>query len=82
MVCGYIGMKVATASNVKVTYLCASKGIDEGFDVAFRGGQVLGFCLVGLSLIILEILILCYKPFVVTEANEGHTEEKGRLVQT
>lgn len=80
MVCGYIGMKVATASNVKVTYLCASKGIDEGFDVAFRGGQVLGFCLVGLSLIILEVLILCYKPFVVTEANEGHTEENGKLV--
>jgi len=38
MVCGYIGMKVATQANVKVTYLCAAKGIDEGFDVAFKGG--------------------------------------------
>lgn len=73
MICGYIGMKIATSANVKVTYLCAAKGIDEGFDVAFRGGQVLGFVLVGLSLIILEILILVYKPLVVTELNADGT---------
>jgi len=60
MLCGYIGMKIATVCNVKTTYLC---NIDqfEGFKVAFQGGQVLGFCLVGLALLILEILILSYR---------------------
>ena len=53
-------MKIATVCNYKVTYLC---NIDKfaGFKVAFQGGQVLGFVLVGLALLVLEILILSYK---------------------
>ena len=47
MLCGYIGMMIATAANVKTTYLCNIDRFD-GFKVAFQGGQVLGFCLVGL----------------------------------
>ena len=60
MLCGYIGMMIATICNVKTTYLC---NIDkfQGFKVAFQGGQVLGFVLVGLALLILEILLLSYK---------------------
>jgi len=63
MLCGYIGMVIATICNVKTTYLC---NIDrfQGFVVAFQGGQVLGFCLVGLALLILEILILSYKAAI------------------
>jgi Na+/H+-translocating membrane pyrophosphatase len=38
MLCGLIGMKVATKCNVKVTYLCAVEDINAGFDAAFRGG--------------------------------------------
>jgi len=60
MLCGYIGMVIATIANVKTTYLC-NIGSHEGFRVAFQGGQVLGFVLVGLALLILEILILSYK---------------------
>jgi len=60
MLCGYIGMKIATDANVKVTYLC-NTDINDGFIVAFQGGEVLGFCLVGISIVILEILILIYK---------------------
>jgi H(+)-translocating pyrophosphatase len=80
MACGFIGMKVATDANVKVTLKCGAS-IHEGFDVAFRGGQVLGFVLVGLALVVLEILILVYKPIVVTEANADHTKEGGERVQ-
>ena len=60
MLCGYIGMVIATICNYKTTYLC---NVDkhDGFKVAFQGGQVLGFVLVGLALLILEILILSYK---------------------
>jgi len=80
MLCGFIGMKVATDANVKVTLKCGVN-IHEGFDVAFRGGQVLGFMLVGLALVVLEILILVYKPIVVTESNADQTEDGGKQVQ-
>jgi Na+/H+-translocating membrane pyrophosphatase len=68
MLAGYVGMMIATTANVKVTYLCNMKkdGLDQGFMAAFNGGQVLGFCLVGLALLILEILILCYKDSIMT----------------
>jgi len=64
MIAGYIGMKIATITNVKVTYLC-NESQDDGFQVAFAGGQVLGFCLVSLALAILELLILAYKPSIM-----------------
>ena len=60
MLCGYIGMMIATVCNYKTTYLCNISKFD-GFKIAFQGGQVLGFVLVGLALLILEILILSYK---------------------
>ena len=60
MLCGYIGMMIATICNYKTTYLCNIEKF-QGFKVAFQGGQVLGFCLVGLALLILEVLILSYK---------------------
>ena len=64
MVSGFIGMKIATNCNYKVTAACADDKI-KGFKIAFMGGQVLGFMLVGLALLILEILILCYRPAIV-----------------
>ena len=63
MLCGYIGMKIATICNVKTTFQC-NKEQFLGFKVAFQGGQVLGFCLVGLALLILEILILSYRAAI------------------
>merc|ERR1719469_1062074 len=57
-------MKIATNCNYKVTAACADDKI-KGFKIAFMGGQVLGFMLVGLALLILEILILCYRPAIV-----------------
>ena len=37
------------------------KDLKEGFMAAFQGGQVLGFTLVGVALLFLEIIILVYK---------------------
>jgi len=37
------------------------KDLKEGFMTAFQGGQVLGFTLVGLALLILEVILLVYK---------------------
>jgi inorganic pyrophosphatase len=50
--CGYIGMRIAVYTNVRTTKECCVD-IHRGFIVAYRGGQVLGFCLVGLAILIL-----------------------------
>ena len=76
MLCGYIGMKIATECNYKTTYLCNSDKF-AGFKCAFQGGQVLGFCLIGLALLILEVLILCYRAAInpTEEAQAAHIFE-------
>jgi len=66
IIAGYIGMRIATFTNVRTTYLCA-EDIHKGFVVAYRGGQVLGFCLVGLALLILQILIIVYKAIYLND---------------
>lgn len=75
MLAGFIGMKIATIANVKTTYLC-NIDIHEGFQVAFNAGQVLGFGLVGLALIVLEIIILTYRPAVMGKLGETATKEQ------
>ena len=59
IISGYIGMKIAVYTNVRTTKECA-ESIANGFVVAYRGGQVLGFVLVGLALFVLQILIIIY----------------------
>jgi len=49
---GYIGMRIAVYTNVRTTKECA-EDIHKGFVVAYRGGEVLGFVLVGLALLVL-----------------------------
>jgi len=57
---GYIGMRIAVYTNIRTTFQCC-KDVNEGFLAAFRGGQVLGFVLVGLALLVLEILVLAFR---------------------
>lgn len=57
---GFIGMKIAVTANVKVTKE-ASKSIQDAFVVAFKGGAVLGFSLVGIGLFMLTVLIMVYR---------------------
>lgn len=70
IIAGYIGMRIATFTNVRTTYECADD-IHKGFVVAYRGGQVLGFVLVGLALLILQILIIIYKAIYLSDKNYG-----------
>lgn len=53
-------MKIAVTANVKVTKE-ASKSIGDAFVVAFKGGAVLGFSLVGIGLFMLTLLIMIYR---------------------
>lgn len=79
MLAGFLGMSIATITNVKTTYLCNGRADDgfnhdnalaAGFGAAFQGGQVLGFCLVGLALILLEAIILSYKGSIIVSSTD------------
>jgi Na+/H+-translocating membrane pyrophosphatase len=67
MASGFIGMYVATRANVRVTYMAATssdingEALKNAFNVAFKGGCVMGFCLVSLALAILTLIIVLYK---------------------
>lgn len=60
---GYIGMFVATRTNLRVTYCAAiykneEVSLKRAFDCAFRGGCVMGFILVALALAILTLVFI------------------------
>lgn len=59
ILCGWIGMAIAVASNYRTTYK-ATESIEGAFQVAYRAGCVMGFSSVGLALGILTALLLIY----------------------
>ena len=77
---GYIGMRIAVYTNVRTTKECA-EDIHKGFVVAYRGGQVLGFVLVGLALFILQIIIIVYRAmFLTKDSKEEHVREMFEVI--
>ncbi len=58
---GYVGMRTATQASAR-TANAASRSLDEGLRVAFRGGAVMGFTVVGMVLLDITVwfLILRY----------------------
>jgi H+-translocating diphosphatase len=65
-------MRIATYTNARTTKECATS-IHNGFVVAYRGGQVLGFILVGLALLVLQIIIIAYKEIYLTQFGDKLT---------
>lgn len=73
-------MRIAVYTNVRTTKECA-EDIHKGFVVAYRGGQVLGFVLVGLALFILQILIIVYRSmFLNKDSKEEHVREMFEVI--
>jgi H+-translocating diphosphatase len=62
IVCGIIGMVIATRTNYRVTF-CAYHSLAAAFKTAYKAGCVMGFALVSLGLLILTVLIVLYKRF-------------------
>lgn len=60
IISGFLGMRIAVAANVRTTKEC-SISLSRGFVVAYKAGSVLGFCLVGLALLFLTLLIMIYR---------------------
>ena len=50
IICGIVGMVIATRTNYKVTY-CAYNSLATAFKTAYRAGCVIGFALVSLGLL-------------------------------
>ncbi|MBM3119585.1 MAG: sodium/proton-translocating pyrophosphatase, partial [Chloroflexi bacterium] len=58
-VAGYVGMNIAVRANGR-TATAAQKSLNEGLKVAFRGGGVMGMCVVGIGLVGLTILYFAF----------------------
>jgi inorganic pyrophosphatase len=66
MFCGAVGMAIAVASNYRTT-LRAKHSLNAAFNVAYRGGSVMGFLSVGVSLgVLLAIIVVSSHIFEPT----------------
>ncbi len=55
---GYFGMNVATRANVRTAAAAKDSGMNKALSIAFRGGAVMGLCVVGLGLLGLSIMYI------------------------
>ena len=68
---GFIGMKIATASNARTANACR-EGLNRGLRVAFSAGCVMGFTVVGLGLLDISVWFFLLR-FVFKLSNEAIT---------
>ncbi len=57
---GFIGMKIATASNARTANACR-EGLNKGLRIAFSAGSVMGFTVVGLGLLDITLWVFLLK---------------------
>ena len=68
---GFFGMRVATAANARTTN-AARTSLNGALKIAFSGGTVMGFSVVGLSLLGLGTLMFVFKNLGMMGAESGN----------
>ncbi|HKL21238.1 MAG TPA: sodium/proton-translocating pyrophosphatase, partial [Tichowtungia sp.] len=66
--CGYIGMKTATAASARTAQGC-SESLNRGLQVAFRSGAVMGLVVVGFGLLDICLWYFVLDQLVYTASN-------------
>ena len=66
---GFIGMKIATASNARTANAC-QEGLNRGLRIAFSAGSVMGFTVVGLGLLDISLWFFLLKFVFKLTASE------------
>ena len=68
---GFFGMRIATAANARTTN-AARTSLNGALKIAFSGGTVMGFSVVGLSLLGLGTLLFVFKNLGMLGAESGN----------
>jgi K(+)-stimulated pyrophosphate-energized sodium pump len=69
---GFFGMKTATYASARTAH-AASNSLNDGLQVAFRSGAVMGLVVVGLGLLDISIWFIVLTSFYPTILNDGHS---------
>ena len=78
---GWIGMRVATAANVRTTH-AARDGLNGALRVAFSGGTVMGMSVVGLAVLGISILMLLYGEWgLIGNLESGSSKDVQNILQ-
>jgi len=59
---GFLGLTMATRSNGRTAH-AAQKSLNDGLRIAFRGGAIMGMCVVGIGVIGLSILYFVFHGY-------------------
>ncbi|MBM3259352.1 MAG: sodium-translocating pyrophosphatase [Candidatus Sericytochromatia bacterium] len=71
---GYAGMNISVRANVRTT-AAAERGLPQALDVAFRGGAVTGFAIVGLGLLGVAAFFMWLFPTDLAAEAASHNRE-------